>query len=124
MPIFGKLWKQNVSVITLSMICFDFTGLQHPLHHHLGYPWQGPIIQPCHENMQIVHFREIFYYVPPQENNLESEDRTVLTLSPPRQTFAFSPKKEEIKHIGRGPSLKPLSLSSCHFFPFRSMFYI
>ena len=71
-----------------------------------------------------MHTGEILNYVPPQEGHFESEDRAVLTLSPPRQTLAFSPKKEKkTKHLGRGLSLYfPLQMFIFSFSYFTLLF--
>ena len=49
-----------------------------------------------------------------QEGQFESENRVVLTLSPPRQTLALSPKKEK-KTENLELSIFPFK---CLYFPF------
>ena len=45
-------------------------GLQHPLHHLLGYSWQGSNLQSCHEDMQIVHPGKFFILYHPRKASL------------------------------------------------------
>ena len=98
-------------------------GLQHPVHHHVGRLGQGSLLQPCYQDLQIMHTGKILHHVPPQEGQFESEDRAVLTLSPPRQTLAFSPKKEKkTENLGRGSLYFPLQTSIFSFLYFTLLF--